>query len=162
MKKKVIYFHGLESTQGGNKVDYLSENCYVHAPRMDYTRSDIFPFLTQMVEDYKPDLIIGSSMGGYTAYILGALYGIPVIAFNPALHNRPFSPNYPSFVNNHIAKNIKIILGEEDTIVNPTLTLEWLKDHIRDTHPKMTIEKVNGVGHRVPLDIFINKTKNEL
>jgi len=157
MKKKVIYFHGLESNQGGEKVEYLANRCYIHAPSMDYTREDIFPFLTQMVEDFQPDLIIGSSMGGYTAYILGALYNIPIIAFNPALHSRPFNPNYPKFVNKHIANNARIILGEEDTIIKPSSTLEWLKDHIVDTHPKITIEKVNEMGHRVPLDIFINK-----
>ena len=43
--KKVLYLHGLESGQGGSKVDYLADNCYVHAPEMDYTRKDIFPCL---------------------------------------------------------------------------------------------------------------------
>ena len=63
--KKVLYLHGLESGQGGSKVDYLANNCYVHAPEMDYTRKDIFPYLAQMVEDFNPDLIIGSSMGAW-------------------------------------------------------------------------------------------------
>jgi len=28
--------------------------------------------------------------------------------------------------------------------------------------PKIDIENVDGMGHRVPLDIFINKIQNEL
>lgn len=162
MIRKVIYFHGLESNQGGEKVEYLANKCYIHAPDMDYTRKDIFPFLTQMVEDFKPDLIIGSSMGGYTAYILGALYNIPIIAFNPAFHNRSFNPNYPEFVNSQIANKANIILGDEDTIIPPKTTLDWLKDHIRTSSPKINIEIVDGMGHRIPLNIFINKTINEL
>ena len=43
--KRVLYLHGLESKQGGEKVDYLASKCIVHAPEMDYTRKDIFPCL---------------------------------------------------------------------------------------------------------------------
>ena len=42
------------------------------------------------MENFQPDLIIGSSMGGYVADILAEKYGTPAILFNPALHNRSF------------------------------------------------------------------------
>lgn len=162
MKKKVLYLHGLESNQGGEKVNYLSNQCFVHAPAMDYSRKDIFSYLIKKVEDFKPDLIIGSSMGGYSAYMLGALYKIPVIAFNPAFHSRSFEPNYPEFIQHQVCSNCKIILGIEDTVINPNKTLDWLKDHIMNSHPNISIDRVEGMGHRVPLDIFINKTSYEL
>jgi len=162
MRKKVLYLHGLESQQGGDKVDFLADKCYVHAPIMDYSRKDIFPFLVQMIEDYKPDLIIGSSMGGYSALILGSLYNIPVIAFNPAVHSRSFEPNFPKFIKQHFPQKAKIILGEEDMIIDPNMTLEYLKDQIRNNHPQIKIDRVDGMGHRVPLDIFINKIAHEL
>ena len=44
-KNKILYLHGLESPQGGPKVDFLTTQCFVHAPEMDYTRHDIFDFL---------------------------------------------------------------------------------------------------------------------
>ena len=47
--KKIVYLHGLESPQGGEKVDFLATKCYVHAPALDYTRSDIFSFLIETV-----------------------------------------------------------------------------------------------------------------
>ena len=162
MKKRVLYLHGLESQQGGDKVDFLADKCYVHAPVMDYSRKDIFSFLIKKVEDFKPDLIIGSSMGGYSAYMLGALYKIPIIAFNPAFHSRSFEPNYPEFIHHQVCQNARIILGNEDTVIDPDRTLEWLKDHIMNQHPKINIERVDGMGHRVPFDIFINKIANEL
>ena len=160
--KKVLYLHGLESGQGGPKVDYLATKAMVCAPELDYTRGDIFSFLIKTVESVKPDLIIGSSMGGYSAYILGALYRIPVVAFNPAFHSRAFEPAFPEFVSSHVCGDARIILGSEDTVINPDRTLEWLKDHIMMQHPNIKIENVEGMGHRVPVDIFINKTQNEL
>jgi predicted esterase YcpF (UPF0227 family) len=160
--KKVLYLHGLESGQGGPKVDYLADKCYVHAPEMDYTRKDIFPYLVQMMEDFDPDLIIGSSMGGYAAYMLGGFYNKPIIAFNPALHSRKFNPNFPIKAQNCYPSKAKIVLGEEDTIIDPKKTLEFITDQIGYSFPNIDIENVNGMGHRIPFDIFINKIQNEL
>tara|TARA_R110000796_G_scaffold36556_2_gene92994 strand:- start:883 stop:1368 length:486 start_codon:yes stop_codon:yes gene_type:complete len=160
--KKVLYLHGLESNQGGRKVDYLADNCYVHAPEMDYTRKDIFPYLIKIIEDFDPDLVIGSSMGGYVAYVLGGLYHTPIIAFNPALHSRSFDPKLPNNIRKLFPVKARIILGEEDTIINPKSTIRFLSDQISNTHPQISVENVSGMGHRVPLDIFINKIKHEL
>ena len=162
MKKRVLYLHGLESQQGGEKVEFLANKCYVHAPEMDYSRKDIFPFLIQIMADFKPDVVIGSSMGGYSALILGALYNVPVIAFNPALHSRSFNPNFPKFVEQHFPQNARIILGEEDTVIDPNKTIDYLKDKVKFNYPNLKIERVDKMGHRVPFDIFINKIAHEL
>lgn len=161
MKQKILYLHGLESPQGGEKVDYLATKSFVHAPELDYTRSDIFSFLIKTVEEFEPDVIIGSSMGGYSAFVLGALYKIPVVAFNPALHSRTIEPNFPEFVKKHIPSNLHVVLGEKDTVISGSKTLDWLKDHIADKHMNFQIHNVKTMGHRVPLDVFCdmyNKT----
>ena len=155
-KKRILYLHGLESPQGGEKVDFLSTKSYVHAPALDYTRSDIFPFLIETIENFKPDLIIGSSMGGYSAFILGALYKIPVLAFNPALHSRTIEPNFPEFVKLHYPEKFTIVLGENDTIIDGNKTINYLKDYIKDKWAVYKIENIKKMGHRVPLDVFIN------
>ena len=121
---------------------------------MDYTRHDIFDFIIKTVNEFKPDIIIGSSMGGYTAFILGALYKIPVLAFNPALHSRTIEPNYPEFVKHHIPNKFTVVIGEEDTLIEGNRTLEWLKDNIKDKFVDWKVEHVKGMGHRVPLDVF--------
>ena len=159
--KKVLYLHGLESDQGGPKVDYLADNCYVHAPEMDYTHKDIFPHLIQMVEDFDPDLIIGSSMGGYAAYMLSGFYGTPIIAFNPALHSRKFDPKFPNKVQTCYPGKAKIILGEEDTVIDPNTTKKMIKDMTLNSPQNIKTEIVEGMGHRIPLDIFITKTQHE-
>ena len=39
--KKVLYLHGLESKQGGPKVDFLANEFIVHAPKMDYNDPEL-------------------------------------------------------------------------------------------------------------------------
>ena len=154
MKQKVLYLHGLESPQGGEKVDYLATKCYVHAPSLDYTRNDIFTFLLKTIEEFQPDLIIGSSMGGYAAYVLGGLYQLPVLAFNPALHRRTIEPNFPKFAKSHIPSELTIVIGKQDNIVDGNRTLDYLKDHIQDKTVNYKIEHIKEMGHRIPLQVF--------
>jgi uncharacterized protein len=166
--KKILYLHGLETRQGGRKVGFLSKDNYVHAPKIDYTRKDIFPFLIQIMDDFKPDLIIGSSMGGYAAYILSGFYGTPIIAFNPALHSRKFDLNLPSLLpvtldkkmgnsNLHttLPSKVKIILGKEDTVINPEKTKNYLNNNIKFPNT-LEVEEVEGVGHRIPFNLFVD------
>jgi hypothetical protein len=115
-----------------------------------------------MMGDFDPDLIIGSSMGGYAAYMLSGFYGTPIIAFNPSLHSRGINPKFPKTVQTCYPGKATIILGEEDTIIDPEKTVKFITDHIANGHPQINIENVNGMGHRVSLDIFINKIKHEL
>ena len=68
--KKVLYLHGLESKQGGPKVDFLANEFCVHAPAMDYTNPMLQNEVEFIMRQFNPDLIIGSSMGGYVADIL--------------------------------------------------------------------------------------------
>ena len=100
-------------------------------------------------------------MGGYTAFILGGLYKIPVLAFNPALHSRTIEPNFPEFVKHHIPDEFTVVIGDEDTLIDGQRTLNYLKDHIRDTFVKWEVEHIKKMGHRIPLNVFsdmYNKT----
>ena len=91
--KKVLYLHGLESKQGGPKVEFLANMFITHAPAMDYKNHKAFGELYRKVtKEGKPDLIIGSSMGGYFADALASHFGIEVLLFNPALHSRSIEP----------------------------------------------------------------------
>ena len=144
--KKILYIHGLESEQGGPKVDYLSNNCYVHAPSMNYKTLDLHKFI---LPDYIPDLIIGSSMGGYVADIIGSRLGVDVLLFNPALHSREIAVNH-EYYNNKYKRTI--ILGTEDDVIDPELTKKLWSVHGNVA----IIDEVEGMGHRTPLDVFIN------
>jgi uncharacterized protein len=160
--KKVLYLHGLESKQGGPKVEFLANEFCVHAPAMDYTDPYLAVKVAHIMENFQPDLIIGSSMGGYVADILAEKYGKPAILFNPALHNRSFEPaiSYPVDGEEADLQERKIVvLGKQDEVIPPYLTKLMLEDNF---NYKIVLEEM---GHQTPLNIFIdtvNKYKNEL
>jgi predicted esterase YcpF (UPF0227 family) len=160
--KKVLYLHGLESNQGGKKVDFLANEFIVHAPEMDYKSEHLSYQLDNIMVNFKPDIIIGSSMGGYVADILAEKYGIPSILFNPALHNRSFDPaiEYPIEGEQvELQERKVVVLGKNDDVIPPYITKIMLKNNF---NYKIVLEEM---GHRTPLNIFIdtiNKYKNEL
>ena len=160
--KKVLYLHGLESKQGGPKVEFLANEFYVHAPAMDYTDPYLAVKVAHIMENFQPDFIIGSSMGGYVADILAEKYGKPAILFNPALHNRSFEPaiNYPvEGEEAELQEKKVVVLGKQDEVIPPYITKLMLENNF---NYKIVLEEM---GHQIPLNIFIdtvNKYKNEL
>jgi len=149
MIKKIVYLHGLESKAGGPKVDFLATKGLVYAPEIDYNTLDVEKLMGKIG---KPDLIIGSSMGGYVADILGSHLGVDVLLFNPALHSRSIEIDSDGEI--YGEKNYKrtIILGTKDNVINPEITKK-LRPYF-DNSAKF--EEIEGMGHRTPLDVFIN------
>ncbi len=145
---KILYLHGLESIGGGKKAEFLSQYNEVKAPIIDYKNHEDILQIEQILQDYTPELIVGSSMGGYYALILGSIYNIPTLTLNPAIHSRVFEPHFPKFGKN-TPHNI-ICLGMEDKIIDPDKTLELLpKFHLNNL-----IIPLHNVGHRFPLSEF--------
>jgi len=117
--KKIMYLHGLESSNVCDKVDFMRERAEVLAPSIDYRKSNIEEELMYMVESFSPDLIIGSSMGGFVGMLLANHYNIDCLVFNPAIHSRPIEPNLNKLISSDI--NPSFILGHRipfDVFVN--------------------------------------------
>jgi predicted esterase YcpF (UPF0227 family) len=145
--KKIVYLHGLESEAGGPKVSFLAEKGMVYAPVMDYKTLDLSEFIFTLG---MPDLIIGSSMGGYVADIIGSQLGVDVLLFNPALHSRSIDNFNVDYGSQHYKRTI--VLGTEDNVIDPETTKKlW---SVYGNHAKY--DEVEGMGHRTPLDVFIN------
>ena len=144
--KKIVYLHGLESEQGGTKVSFLATKGMVYAPEMNYETLDLDEFIHTLG---MPDLIIGSSMGGYVADIIGSRLGSDVLLFNPALHSREIDPEYEYYNNGYIRT---IVLGTEDNVINPELTKKLWSIHGNEAE----YDEIEGMGHRTPLDVFVN------
>jgi uncharacterized protein len=100
--KNVLYLHGLESSNVGDKVDFLKSKANVVAPAMDYSDPSLEEKLFYIVEKFQPDLIIGSSMGGFVGMLLANYYGIDCLVFNPAIHSRPMEPNLNKLISSNI------------------------------------------------------------
>jgi len=152
--RKIMYLHGLESSNVCDKVDFLKEHNIVLAPSIDYRKPNIEEELMYMVESFQPDLIIGSSMGGHVGLMLGNYYDIEVIAFNPAIHSRPIEPELNRLEARDPRVNFQplIVLGIEDDVINPLITKEILDDALF----YCDIEEVEGLGHRIPFYVFVD------
>lgn len=145
--KKVLFLHGLESEQGGPKVNFLSSVSYVYAPAMEYKNKHwSIDKLIDLVDECNPDLIIGSSMGGYLADVIGSYTGIEVLLFNPALHSRTLNYNLQYGKDGY---KRTIILGKDDNIILPERTKELVGDAAE-------IIEIENMGHRTSLDVFVD------
>ena len=151
MIKSAIYFHGLESSQGGIKVQFLDQEVdFLEAPAMDYTKEGIFEEWLDYVKNEEPDLLIGSSMGGYFAMALATHTGIPVLVFNPAIHSR--SIEIKGLESGTEKLTGLVVLGKKDEVINPGPTISMLQG----TQNTLDINIEKEMGHRVPLDVFID------
>ncbi len=127
--RKIMYLHGLESSNVCDKVDFLKERAVVLAPSIDYRKLNIEEELMYMVESFQPDLIIGSSMGGYCGLLLANHYKVDCLVFNPV-----------------------VVLGMEDTIIDPAKS----EDLLEQMEIECEIERVEGLGHRIPFYVFVD------
>ena len=151
--KKVLYLHGLESKQGGPKVDFLAKEFCVYAPEMDYKDPMFQNWVDFVMRQFQPDLIIGSSMGGYVADIIGSQLGVDVLLFNPALHSRSIEFDFDNGVG-YGSQQYKrtIILGTADKIINPEITKKlW---SIYGNHAEY--DEIKGMGHKITFLKFAN------
>ena len=152
MRTRVLFLHGLESSNVCSKVDFLKEVSDCYAPAINYADPYIEDLLLKMVRAFNPNVIIGSSMGGYSALLLGNYFGINTIAFNPAIHSRTFDPNFNKITDEDPTLGFTpvVVLGMEDDVINPLITKEILDTSFIEC----VIEEVEGMGHRIPLIDF--------
>ena len=152
--KKVVYLHGLESKQNCLKVHYLRDIGFeVLNPKMDYKDPNCFIDTQYKIQEFKPDLIIGSSMGGYFAWFMGKYFETPVILLNPALHSRSFEPVIDNW-GCELASKVYLITDKDDDVIDPSQTVKWLNENDKwDLNPNNHI--VGKHGHRTPVSILI-------
>ena len=153
---KIAYLHGLESSidQKDPKIIFLNKNFKeVYTPSIDYRKKSTFNELFSYIKRMQPDVIVGSSMGGYVSYLIGGKLGIETILFNPAVSGRSFDP----IVDDTKLKKAKhnINLGSNDNVIIGNDVREFFKDK---GVGNFTYDSYKG-GHRVPADVFINAIK---
>jgi len=144
--KKIVYLHGLESKQGGRKVEYLSSKYLTYAPSLQYDNiTECFNETLELVKQIQPDLIIGSSMGGYFAELLSTYIDTEVLLLNPATIK---------YIDTEIPRGSKetkgqVVIGNLDKTINPQLS-----NHYYSTMDNMEVI-VKFYGHRTPYETFI-------
>ena len=153
MEQKILFLHGLESSNKGKKIDFLKERAEVLAPAINYQDEALEEKLMYIVENFRPDFIIGSSMGGYVGMLLANRYGIKNLLYNPAIHSRSIEPklkHLPSFHANPFI-DFNIVLGNQDEVIDPKVSEEILANSEMDYQ----VERVD-MKHRIDFNVFVN------
>ena len=149
--KRILFLHGLESSNICDKTKFLSERSILCAPKINYKDEDLQHQLSFLVESFKPDLILGSSMGGYVALQLANHYDIKSIVFNPAIHSRSIDPDiHLPFTD---CNNVPVVvLGLQDTVIDPVVT----KSLLSKGSIIYQIEEIETMQHRIAFDVFVD------
>ena len=158
MYKKIVYLHGLGSNvdQENPKIIFLNNNFdEVFTPSIDYKDKNTFAKLFSKIKAMNPDLIVGSSMGGYFAYLIGSKLGIETVLFNPAVVDRSFDPIVDDA--NLSSTKHNVFLGESDDVISG----EGVKSYFNSQEIGSFKYNLYKGGHRVSVDTFINSITNE-
>jgi len=154
----VAFFHGLETdtSSDSHKLRIQMLNTMfdtVYVPTINY-KTVKFDEILKEIKDKKIDMLVGSSMGGWYAYCLSTVTGLPTLLFNPALKTRSFEPDVKlgSKTGHHM-----IILGEQDDVVPNEETVDFLSMTNLKHSTKFFYEK--NMGHRTPNRIFFKFLK---
>ncbi len=154
---KIAYLHGLESSIDPKdpKIVWLNNNFKsVYTPKIDYKKKGSFSTILRTIKNMDPHYIVGSSMGGYFAYLIGSKLGIKTILFNPAVVGRSFDP-FVGDIDIKGRNGHNLFLGKSDNVINGDDVRKFFGD---SGMANVNTEYYSG-GHRVPVDVFINSIK---
>ena len=154
---KIAYLHGLESSIDPKdpKIVWLNDNFKsVYTPKIDYKKKGAFSTILRTIKNMDPHYIVGSSMGGYFAYLIGSKLGIKTILFNPAVVGRSFDP-FVDDIDTKGRNGHNLFLGKSDNVINGDDVRKFFGD---SGMANVNTEYYSG-GHRVPVDVFINSIK---
>jgi len=144
---KTLYIHGLDSEPKPEKIELIKQHSEVEALHLDYRKNeDSYQVLSKVIKSKNITHVIGSSLGGFLGYWLAEEHKLPCLLFNPALGTRNINlevnRNY-----NQCPKRI-IVLGEQDEIVSPYFTIEFLRPkNIKNTKQEIILNST--MEHRI-------------
>lgn len=152
-----IFYHGYQSSSSTNKykeLQSLGESSFCRT--VDYeklTEQQVYELYCNDIEQHKPDLLIGHSLGGYWALRLSNEYNIPVVVVNPSLFPSVTLPHlkYKDIeqeqINNLVPKYFYLELGDE--VIDLHKVQQFVQEH-------SYVATVNDGHHRVQ---YINNYK---
>lgn len=151
--KKILYLHGLDSCATEDKMKAIIkayDTPFVVSPHIDYRLAPdcVFDELFKLAESIKPDLIIGSSMGGRFGYYIAKKLGCDVILFNPAICETSLTHK----IDKSGDRKIKgaAVLSILDDVIDSDKTNQF----ITENEQSITVHKVL-IGHQIPLNVFV-------
>jgi hypothetical protein len=149
----ILYLHGLNGSLSDEKRTILEKYGRVYSPAIDYeSDSNCIENLRRQFVNGKIDVVMGSSMGGFTGYYLSIAFKKSALLFNPALVSRSVFQNVPDYSNSDRFFK-QFVLGVKDEVVDPKDTLKFIGERM-DENTYYHISLRPDLAHRIPLDVF--------
>ena len=133
--RTILYFHGYGSSPCSDKVTDLSKSFGdVQAPQIPVLFDEAFSMLGEFVEKFlkekKTPIIVGTSLGGYWAGVIGDKYNIPSVLVNPSVNPAASLGRYknPDLTDDELQKYAPlgpstspriVILADDDAVIAP-------------------------------------------
>jgi predicted esterase YcpF (UPF0227 family) len=156
----ILFLHGLESKLSDPKRAILETYGKVIAPDLDYkSNPNAIQNLYDEYQNQDINVIIGSSMGGFTAYHLANSLGLCALLYNPAL---PYRNDVEQIIPTALPKKnsafMRFVLGGQDDVIKAKDNLNFLAQNSNpQTDYDITIK--GELAHQIPIDIFEQETK---
>jgi len=156
----ILFLHGLESKLSPPKRAILEIYGKVITPVIDYkSNPNVIENLYDEYHNQDINAIIGSSMGGFTAYHLANSLGICALLYNPAL---PYRNDIEQIVPKTLPINnsafMRVVLGAQDDVIKAKDNLVYLAEHSNpETDYDISIKK--DLAHQIPIDVFEQEAK---
>jgi len=153
---KILYLHGLEGNLSEEKRNVLQKVGEVWGNDIDYHKPKILQELVNQANEFKPDFIIGSSMGGYIGFMISKILNVPCLLFNPAFLHRTIEPDISGVeIPETKTAKTRIILGKKDKTIKYEDNLKYIKENLISEN--IEIVEIEELEHRIPFDVFENE-----
>lgn len=163
----ILNLHGYNGSPENSAFKALAKlECDLLSPPVDYENESpdgIMNRLRMIADDKPPDIIVGTSLGGFYAAVLSVEYDIPVILVNPFL--MPFL-TFPEHIKPLIAlfgklseiksENVSCIVGSQDEMLGDH---EFTKDLLYNSR-FCIIEGGEHSGATLPLEEYFKEVIN--
>jgi len=147
----ILFFHGLNSSKNTNK--YTTIRREKHCETVDYLKTGydaISKRYDELINEIKPDVLVGHSLGGYWALKKSAERNIPCVLLNPSLF--PMFEGYTDITVDELvrAPNIHAYIELGDEVINGYVMAKFLR-------PQAALRLDQAGHHRIKRLYMVNE-----
>lgn len=148
-KPCILILHGYESSHNPPRLKKLQQYDIIN-PKLNFSDPNLFNEICKIIATTNPDLIVGSSMGGYLGYYVAKKTNVPALLFNPAMIETNTGAIKPIIIDYKSNVPITIISGVYDAVVDTDKLERWFKQNYNNyVFVKEQFE------HQIPDNIYI-------
>jgi uncharacterized protein len=152
---KALYIHGYKSYPIPQKIEMMENaGLQVTAPEIDFDEGEsVYPFLKEIILEEEIDFLVGSSLGGFSAYWLAEELGLPCLLFNPAMSYSDKLEEYIPEFEERLCPARFVVIGALDETVNPKENIRFFNS-IDDGECFQRMVICQWLEHQVDFDTF--------